>query len=1322
MKISAPVRAAPRAPVRRVPAGRSGATASPTVSTSAFATLGLQPTLLVGAVNDPMEREAEVNAERVASGGTARVAGVDAASPAPVSLLGARRQAVRREGLGGQPGLDELDQAPPIPENQKEIEVPAEADVKPEGLDAADMSEVKSGEPSGGGDGDGGSEAAPAEPPPEVPVQTDRAGMTPVAVGRDGGPAPADVAARVASPGAGRRLPGDVRATMERGFGVDFGHVRIHDATHDRHDAARLGARAFTHGRHIWLGPDESISDRKLIAHELTHVMQQTGHRRSRGAPAGQRATLRAVAPIRRAGWLAEKAESYARYIPGYTLLCVILGKSPITGDSVPRTAENLVGGFMGLVPGGTILFEQLEEAHVIQDAFNWVSEKLSELDLSWGRIERTIDRAIDLFSITSPIESIKPAFAPLFDDIATFAIALKDKIIELIIKGALKLAGPYAEQVWEIINSARDTFKLILDDPLAFAKNLLSAVVKGFGQFGSNILDHLKRGLMGWLFGAIEGADIKLPAKLDLKGLLSIGFQLLGLTWERIRKKIVKKLDPNGEMKVSFIEKAIDVIRILVTEGFTGIWQRILDYIESFKTTVIEGIKGFVMSSIVKAGLSWLAGLSNPVGAIIKLAMAIYDVITVFLERLQQILDVAKSLFASVGAIAKGNIGDAANRVEETIGRTVPVVISFIAGLLNLGGISGKIREIIKKLRAPVDKALDKLMTFLIKKAKQLLSKIIAKLNKKRKLPSASFTFGKRQHRIFAKKKGKKVELMIASENEKPVPEHEEQAKKEAKKPDDAQANAAGGEVVKEIDDADKEAGADAKKIDPDSMKENQRSGMDGLDAELKEAAAALEAKGKKIDEFPQFDTENAPYLFRAKEPRFVDIEGEAGSYQTRGEETKKPILVAGKPDPQGKTYSVYYENDHVPEKQYAHAILDNIDKFKPGASGGGLDRATDKTAAPPTQKDAGKPAVGKLGASIVKLDDNAKEFPAISLYRPVHILKESTKPAEATSKVLEAAKASGKPGPVAAIKNVIRTEIQSESNRIASIVRQDKTAVPAVKAKVDAGLQKIAELGREMYGLDDTVKAEAANQQPDPTKPESALSEVPFTGDGAKKPDFTQIEGVYQAYSNFDAGFGQYMEYDHVIEKAWPFHAKDLTFGYPELKQKVKDGLKGAGVDPQAPGVDSRLASLGKKNMFSARQRISSYDGKSGEAIALYRPIHRALTQDSRIKPPKSAAPIVAGISDGFVKPMVDYIATGDLAHLEAARKQAQDDIRKTFENATSTHTDVIAEQYAHELRNAEVVNPGRKDDAKQAMLKITSKVRQSLLDARKTMKDLF
>lgn len=74
----------------------------------------------------------------------------------------------------------------------------------------------------------------------------------------------------------GRPLSDASRRFAGSAFGANFGHVLLHDSPTARMTAGSLGARAFTHGSHIWLGQDESEQDRRLMSHELAHVMQQT--------------------------------------------------------------------------------------------------------------------------------------------------------------------------------------------------------------------------------------------------------------------------------------------------------------------------------------------------------------------------------------------------------------------------------------------------------------------------------------------------------------------------------------------------------------------------------------------------------------------------------------------------------------------------------------------------------------------------------------------------------------------------------------------------------------------------------------------------------------------------------------------------------------------------------------------------------------------------------------------------------------------------------------------------------------------------------------
>ena len=78
----------------------------------------------------------------------------------------------------------------------------------------------------------------------------------------------------------GERLPGPSRAFFESRLHYDFGQVRTHTGPRAEEAARSVNARAFTIGRDVFFGagqyaPDTSEGQR-LLAHELTHVVQQT--------------------------------------------------------------------------------------------------------------------------------------------------------------------------------------------------------------------------------------------------------------------------------------------------------------------------------------------------------------------------------------------------------------------------------------------------------------------------------------------------------------------------------------------------------------------------------------------------------------------------------------------------------------------------------------------------------------------------------------------------------------------------------------------------------------------------------------------------------------------------------------------------------------------------------------------------------------------------------------------------------------------------------------------------------------------------------------
>jgi Domain of unknown function (DUF4157) len=90
---------------------------------------------------------------------------------------------------------------------------------------------------------------------------------------------PQEFHASVAASGAGGSLPDGFRAEAEASFGASFVDVRVHDDAAAADAAERASARAFTVGRDVYFAsgrydPD-SDEGRRLLAHELTHVVQQ---------------------------------------------------------------------------------------------------------------------------------------------------------------------------------------------------------------------------------------------------------------------------------------------------------------------------------------------------------------------------------------------------------------------------------------------------------------------------------------------------------------------------------------------------------------------------------------------------------------------------------------------------------------------------------------------------------------------------------------------------------------------------------------------------------------------------------------------------------------------------------------------------------------------------------------------------------------------------------------------------------------------------------------------------------------------------------------
>ncbi len=557
----------------------------------------------------------------------------------------------------------------------------------------------------------------------------------------------------------GETLQPQIRSSLESSFQVDMSAVRVHTDARSSAAADSLSARAFTYGPNIFLGSGERPSDLALMAHEGAHVVQQqsvpalqmsTGmastdtfeqeaRQTSLAVQRGEQATVRERTSNPRiqreekegGGLISrflDRVVQWVKRIPGYDLVTVILGKDPISGKPVERNAVNVIRGLVSLIPGGHDMFENLQKAGTIQRAFEWFNAEIGRLNLTWESIKALIRQFWDAFSIWHPIRSIErigEIFGPVLERLVNFAVTAGKKILEFIFEGVLSLAGSLGKQIVGIIRKAGDVFSLIVKDPIGFLKNLVQAVKGGFQNFSKNILKHLKNALFEWLFGALQGVGLILPDKFDFKGIISIILQVLGLTYARLREKLVKLI---GEPAVAFIEKAFEFLKLIVTQGIAAAWQKVLEFATGLIDTVIGGIIDWATKTIVGAAITKLVTMFNPVGAIIQGIITIYNTIKFFIERAKQIASVAEAVFDSIKNIATGNISGAMDYVEKTMARFLPVVIGFLASFIGLGGIGGEIKKIIQKIQTVVDNAINKVVNFVVDKAKALIAKVTGK------------------------------------------------------------------------------------------------------------------------------------------------------------------------------------------------------------------------------------------------------------------------------------------------------------------------------------------------------------------------------------------------------------------------------------------------------------------------------------------------------------------------------------------------------------------------------------------------------------------
>lgn len=406
-----------------------------------------------------------------------------------------------------------------------------------------------------------------------------------------------------------------------------------------------------------------------------------------------------------------------ASQTPAWDLLIAVLGRNPITGDPVPRTAETLIGGFMKLI-GQEEIWENIKQSHAVERAWAWFQGALSALMGFVNELPGLFMQALqslaieDIILLPQAFAKVGHVFGGFFERFVSWAGQTIWDLLEIIF-------AVVAPGVLVYIKKAAAAFRKIIQNPVGFVSNLLAAGKQGLNQFVRNFVTHLKSALIGWLTGSLAGAGLYIPQALSLLEIGKFVLSLLGITWPKIRAKIVAVI---GEPAMVAIQAGLDIVVALASGGVGAAWELIKQRLSDLKDMMIESIIGFVKDKVVSAAVTKLLSMLSPVGAFIQAIIGIYNTIMFFVERLKQIAAVAAAFIDSISAIANGVIGAAANKVESTMAGLLTLVISFLARIAGLGKVSDAVVNFIKKVQAKVDHAIDTAIKFVVERARAFL------------------------------------------------------------------------------------------------------------------------------------------------------------------------------------------------------------------------------------------------------------------------------------------------------------------------------------------------------------------------------------------------------------------------------------------------------------------------------------------------------------------------------------------------------------------------------------------------------------------------
>lgn len=340
------------------------------------------------------------------------------------------------------------------------------------------------------------------------------------------------------SKGSGRTLPEDTRSSLESAIGADFSNVNIHTGTDAVEMNKELGAQAFTHGSDIYFNEGKydpaSISGKYLLAHELTHTVQQGGSTlRTKKQAGAEDAYLKTDVPDIQAAW-------YNFDIPftDYQFDPSIEGIK--TAGNLAK--DTVVEGFEWIVD---------EIKALISSGIDWLNEK-------WNSIKEFA---------SSGFESLKKSFTDILGFVQSPLNFIQNAIMSFDVES---LAAAW-KKFTGIVAGIWNGFKVLTDNLLEQVNNIWA----GISEFATSLLDKVYDLTQNFLFKKLPDALQKIAYALidKVKSL----WKSINDGWETIFNKIKTWIDSALETVSQFVNNVISFGINTIIEGIRQFGELVL-------------------------------------------------------------------------------------------------------------------------------------------------------------------------------------------------------------------------------------------------------------------------------------------------------------------------------------------------------------------------------------------------------------------------------------------------------------------------------------------------------------------------------------------------------------------------------------------------------------------------------------------------------------------------------------------------------------------------------------------------------------------------